>query len=97
MHNDSSTGTTDHVKTLHEFQKNALEVIRCSLTRFKGHQLVDIRAFYEDEDGEWRPTKKGISVSVELIDELLKGVQKLREAVDAQKVHGHQQECQGGE
>ncbi|MDA2924366.1 transcriptional coactivator p15/PC4 family protein [Acidobacteria bacterium AH-259-L09] len=81
MQENITTGTQQS-KTLHEFEKNGLEIVRCSLTHFKGHQLVDIRVFYEDEDGQWRPTRKGITLSVDLIDELFEGVKKLKGVLD---------------
>ena len=64
---------------VYEFQKNAGEVVRFSSTNYKGHDLLDIRAYFEDESGTWRPTKKGITVSVELIDDFVDGVRRLKE------------------
>ena len=64
-------------QTIAEFEKNSSEVVRISLSEFKGHSYVDIRIFYEDDEGEWRPTKKGVTVSVDLVDELLEAVKKV--------------------
>lgn len=72
-------------QTLHEFQKNANEVLRFSLSKFKSHQLADIRVYYQDDQGEWRPTKKGISLSVDLVEELTEGVRRLQEAIHGGK------------
>ena len=44
-----------------EIRKNNSEVIRIQLKEYEGHKLVDIRVWYEDENGEYKPTKKGIS------------------------------------
>jgi hypothetical protein len=44
-----------------EIRKNKSEVIRIQLKEYEGHKLVDIRVWYEDENGEYKPTKKGIS------------------------------------
>lgn len=52
------------------FVKNSVEEVRLSLTEFKGHKLIDIRAFYLDLDNEYKPTKKGIAISVDLYPEL---------------------------
>ena len=38
---------------------------RVTVRKFKGNCYVDIREFYEDENGEKRPGKKGISLSTE--------------------------------
>jgi len=46
---------------MREIRKNKSEVIRIQLKEYEGHKLVDIRVWYEDENGEYKPTKKGIS------------------------------------
>ncbi|MFC2099372.1 transcriptional coactivator p15/PC4 family protein [Candidatus Bipolaricaulota bacterium] len=45
--------------------------IHVRLSRFKERDYLDIRNFYETEDGEWKPTRKGVAVPVELYDELM--------------------------
>ena len=45
-----------------EFQKNTAELVKVSWETYKGSSFVDIRAYYEDSTGEWRPTKKGIAI-----------------------------------
>jgi len=58
-------------KTVHQFAKNATEEVRVSLTEFKGHKLIDLRIYYEPEDGgDRKPTKKGITIDVSLYPEL---------------------------
>ena len=41
---------------------------RITIRKFKGNCYIDIREFYEDESGEKRPGKKGISLSTEQWD-----------------------------
>jgi len=48
-----------------QFEKNATEVIRFSLTEYRGRKLVDVRVYYSDDEGQYRPTKKGVSLSVD--------------------------------
>jgi len=63
---------------VHQFAKNATEEVRVSLTEYKGHKLVDLRIYYEPEDGsERRPTKKGITIDVGLYPELKKAMIKV--------------------
>ncbi len=64
----------DDRKILHEFKRNAEETLRISLSHFKGRNYVDIRLFYEDANGELQPTKKGVTVTPDLWDELKAGV-----------------------
>ncbi|MCB0279682.1 MAG: transcriptional coactivator p15/PC4 family protein [Calditrichaeota bacterium] len=67
---------------IHEIEKNSTEVIRFSRTEFRGKPLIDIRVFYQDDDGEYKPTKKGITFSPEIFDEFLEGIEKLKEGVE---------------
>ena len=72
--------TDNDVQTVHEFAKNSREVVRASLSRYKGNQYADIRVFYEAEDGSHKPSKKGVTVSLDLLDELETAVKKLKKA-----------------
>ena len=62
-----------------DIQKNSLERIRIQRSEYKGHELIDIRVYYEAENGEWKPTKKGITFKVELIDEIISALESERE------------------
>jgi hypothetical protein len=63
---------------IHEFEKNSTEVISLTISEFKGRELINFRVFYQDEDGEFKPTKKGISFSTELVDDFFEAVDKLK-------------------
>lgn len=64
------------------FEKNSMEEVRVSLTEFKGKDLIDIRVYYQPEDGEEkRPTKKGITISPEKFPELKKAILALEKAL----------------
>jgi hypothetical protein len=45
--------------------------IHVRLSRFRDRDYLDIRNFYEAEEGEWKPTRKGIAIPVELYGELI--------------------------
>ena len=50
-----------------QITKNARVVVFLSLSEFKGHRLIDIRVHVPgDEEGDWVPTRKGVSLSVGL-------------------------------
>lgn len=57
-----------------QFEKNATEVLRISLTEYRGHQLIDARVYYSDDEGQYRPTKKGVSLAVGLYPEFKKAL-----------------------
>jgi hypothetical protein len=41
------------------------ELIRVQWRVFHGKTYLDARVFYEDDEGAWKPTKKGLSVNPE--------------------------------
>jgi hypothetical protein len=43
---------------------------------------VDLRIYYKTSDGEYRPTKKGITLSPDLLPELGEAIRKLIERVE---------------
>ena len=49
-----------------EIKKNSKEIIRISQSEYKGHSFIDLRIFFENEHGEYLPTKKGISFNPDL-------------------------------
>lgn len=70
-------------QVIHEFEKNSTESIRFTVSEFKGRELINIRVYYTDDDGELKPTKKGISFSTELFEEFLEGIDKLKKEVNS--------------
>jgi hypothetical protein len=68
----------------YEFEKSRAETIRARLKTHNGKRYADIRTFYwaEPADGEEElaPTKKGVTVAVELLPELKKAVDALCDA-----------------
>ena len=60
-----------------QFEKNATEVVRVSLTEYRGRKLVDVRVYYSDDEGQYRPTKKGVSLSVEVYPDFKRALLEL--------------------
>lgn len=48
----------------------------------KGEPYIDIRTYYEDDSGEWLPTKKGIRLHCEMVPTLLEQIQQSLDDVD---------------
>lgn len=57
--------------------KSETERVRVALNEFSGKMLLDIRTYYQAEDGEWRPTKKGVSLGADKLAELQESLAKL--------------------
>ena len=62
-----------------EMEKSVNEKILFSLSEFKGKSYADIRVYYEDDDGELKPTKKGITIALDRFSEFKKHLQALEE------------------
>lgn len=56
--------------------KNSREEIRLTVESFKGMDLVNIRVWYRDDAGEYRPGRKGIAFKLELLPEVLTALDK---------------------
>ena len=61
-----------------EIRKNSGEIIRIEEQEYQGHDLIDCRVYYDD-NGEWRPTKKGISLSKNTAHEVVEGILQVME------------------
>jgi len=73
-------------EVIHSFQKNATEEVRVSLTEYLGHKLIDIRVYYQGEDNEFRPTKKGLSISVEKFSDLQEAIKNAEKMLKKKKI-----------
>lgn len=61
-----------------EFPKNARDILRVTLRRYKGYDLIDIRGWYKcPTTGELKPGPKGISLKLELLPVLLEVLRKI--------------------
>lgn len=70
-------------KTIYSFGKNTMEEVRTQLTEYRGYKLIDIRVWYKPGEGEDpRPTKKGLTLNIELYPELKKAIDKLGEELN---------------
>lgn len=64
---------------------NSLNQLRISLTTFQSYRRLDIRHWYREgelRDNEWKPTKKGINLSVDLIADFRKALDKVFSQVE---------------
>jgi hypothetical protein len=65
--------------------KNAREVLFLSLSEFKGHRLIDFRVHVPgNNEDEWVPTRKGVSLAVGLYPAFKKALAELEAALVAQ-------------
>ena len=67
-------------------EKNRSEELRIALKEFKGRNYLDIRTFIEPyaDEGQGRvPTKKGVTVPLAKLPELIEALQKAEEEARA--------------
>ena len=64
-----------------DIRKNDREVLRIRTKEFQGNEYVDLRIWYEAQDGsdkgELRPTKKGVTFRRGLLPEVLAALHRL--------------------
>ena len=64
-------------------QKNRLEEIRVGVSDFNGHQLLNVRVWFESDDGRMRPGKAGLAFKIDrlpyFVDAVSLALEKARE------------------
>ena len=65
-----------------EFEKNALEVVRIEVNPFNGQDYISIRVWFQDDKNIWKPSHKGITISMSKISELKAGIDKAYKAYE---------------
>jgi len=59
--------------------------IHIRISEFRERDYLDIRNYYEDDAGEWKPTRKGIAIPVEFYDELMEGLTAANDTITSRK------------
>lgn len=60
-----------------EIPKNKREVIRIERQVFNGHDLVNIRVFYDTGEGQVKPGKQGVAFRATLANDVLAALQEV--------------------
>lgn len=63
--------------------KNSREELRLTVDDFKGVQLVNLRVWFKAEDGEMRPSRKGVAFKRALLPDVMAALQAAQEGGDA--------------
>ncbi|WP_037914849.1 transcriptional coactivator p15/PC4 family protein [Sulfitobacter sp. 20_GPM-1509m] len=63
--------------------KNGREIIRVTRDDFKGHDMVNVRVFFDAGDGEMKPGKQGVAFRAALLPDVLNALSQCAE-VEAQ-------------
>lgn len=66
----------DVEKVIVEFERGAGQKVVVRRTEFRGKEYLDLRQFFQGGDGQWLPTKKGVSLPWEARAALIAALQK---------------------
>lgn len=57
--------------------RNETERVRIARSEFKEKELMDIRIYYQAANGDWLPTKKGVNISYDKLQEVKDALNQL--------------------
>lgn len=63
--------------------------VHVRVSTFRDKDYVDIRNFYETDDGEWKPTRKGIAIPVDLYDDLMAALGDAKIEIEKRAAQAH--------
>lgn len=66
-------------------EKNSRESVVVALSTFNGHDLIDIRIFVDGDDGPL-PTRKGVSLRIGQLPELIRALNDAAEMLASDQV-----------
>jgi hypothetical protein len=77
------------------FDKNSAEVVRVHLQTWKSQRYVDIRVWAQARPGDGeaaaQPTHKGITLNIELLDELRKAIDSVFAEIELEEPKAEKQ------
>jgi hypothetical protein len=65
-------------------QKNSQEEIRVTIQNYQGTDVIDLRTYWQNAEGDWIPTKKGISLTYYVTEDVIKLLQEAFEKMPVQ-------------
>ena len=67
-----------------EISKSETEKIRVQIKEYKGKRYIDCRLHFENEKGEWIPTKKGLTLNSETALKMVEYLQRASKGLEGQ-------------
>lgn len=68
------TGPAGVDRTIAIIPKNKREQLRVTVGTWQDRPVVSARVYYKADDGSWRPTRKGLAVSIEMLAQLIEAL-----------------------
>jgi len=69
-----------------DIHKNDITLIRVEKRTFKEREFVDVRQYFKDDNGEFKPSQKGITIPPERLTELIEALGKLNTEVSVTEI-----------
>jgi len=67
----------DQDRIIYAFPKNPEEEVRLTLRTYKDRQYLDLRLWFQPSSGgEMHPTKKGLTLGLEFLPEIKRGIER---------------------
>lgn len=71
----------DSVSFIRKIDLNDSYKIYIQMSEYEGKEYLDIRKFYMDKQGEWNPTKQGITIPKNKIETVIPKLQEYLEEI----------------
>lgn len=68
-------------KTIKDIEKGQ-DLLRVELSEFKGNQYVGARIYYMDDKGDWKPTRKGLTLSPDMMAQVRDAITEALETLE---------------
>ena len=79
------------IQLVHAFPRGKGEEVQVSIRKYKGKHYADLRIWFQGKnESTFYPTKKGISIFLEQIPELRKGMDRLSKAAEKYRFAKHE-------
>lgn len=78
---EDQSAVATNVEVLGEVMNSETEMIRISRHEFRGKPYISMRLFFKNQAGEFRPTKKGLTITPEVFRKLADAVINASDAI----------------
>lgn len=52
-------------------------IVRVQKAEFKEHKFLDVRKYYKTDEGDYKPTRKGIALPFDIANEVADAIKKV--------------------
>jgi hypothetical protein len=72
----------DHGTQFLDLRKSDSERLRVHVREYRGRTFIDLRTWYMGEDGEYRPSSKGVTIKPDQVPEISRGLMLAGQSFD---------------